>query len=303
MPVVRSRRFLVLAAFAALAAVLAACGGAYASGGSAAGAASASAARKGAAVQLRQTAFGKVLVDARGRTLYLFTPDRGKKSVCYGSCAAAWPPLLVRGRPTGGTGVKASLLGVTMRKNGTHQVTYAGHPLYLFAGDRKAGQVNGQGLQSVWWVVSATGTKVTKKVSARQTASTTVALRQTSLGKVLVDARGLTLYLYTPDTGGSSTCYGQCAASWPPLLAKGKPAAGAGARGSLLGTTRRTDGTLQVTYAGHPLYTFASDAKAGDVNGEDVGGVWYAVSASGAKVEPGSQSGTTTDGYGKGGGY
>jgi len=128
-------------------------------------AAAAVAATRTSTVSLRTTAVGKVLVAANGHTLYLFTADRGKKSTCYGQCAGYWPPLFAA-KPTIGAGLKASLLGTTKRKDGKLQVTYAGHPLYFFAQDKKAGQVNGQGFVHFggsWWVVSAAGTKITSK--------------------------------------------------------------------------------------------------------------------------------------------
>jgi predicted lipoprotein with Yx(FWY)xxD motif len=123
------------------------------------------AARRTSTVSLRTTAVGKVLVAANGHTLYLFTADKGKKSTCYGQCAGYWPPLFAT-KPTVGAGLKAPLLGTTKRKDGKLQVTYAGHPLYFFAQDKKAGQVNGQGFVHFggsWWVVSAAGTKITSK--------------------------------------------------------------------------------------------------------------------------------------------
>jgi predicted lipoprotein with Yx(FWY)xxD motif len=116
-------------------------------------------------VELRTTAVGKVLVAANGRTLYLFTADKGKTSTCYGQCATFWPPLIAT-KPSAGAGVKASLLGTTKRKDGKLQVTYAGHPLYSFANDKKAGDVNGQAFVhfgGAWWVVSAAGRKITAK--------------------------------------------------------------------------------------------------------------------------------------------
>ena len=180
MLVVRPRRFLVLAALAALAAALAACGGASAYGGSTNAVAGASVARKGAVVKLRKTTFGKVLVDARGRTLYLYTPDTKNTSACYGQCASFWPPLLSSGKPRAARGLKASLLGTTVRKDGKHQVTYAGHPLYLFANDAKPGQVNGQGVQGVWWVVNAAGRKVTRTAKAATAPATTPTTTTTS---------------------------------------------------------------------------------------------------------------------------
>ena len=130
---------------------------------------------------------------------------------------------------------------------------------------------------------------------------TLVALGKTALGKVLVDARGRTLYLFEKDKRGKSACYGACAAYWPPLLSPAKARPGSGVRAALLGVTRRADGKRQVTYAGHPLYTFAVDTKAGQTTGEgrkDFGASWDVVSATGRAVEP-----TTSDSGGAGGGY
>jgi predicted lipoprotein with Yx(FWY)xxD motif len=111
-----------------------------------------------------------------------------------------------------------------------------------------------------------------------------------SLGTILVDDRGYTLYLFEQDTGSSSTCTGACAGTWPALATGGAPSAGAGVDAALLGTTTRDDGSTQVTYAGHPLYLYAGDAAAGETNGEDVGGVWYAVTQTGTAAEPGAKA-------------
>jgi predicted lipoprotein with Yx(FWY)xxD motif len=118
-----------------------------------------------------------------------------------------------------------------------------------------------------------------------------------NLGRVLVDAHGKTLYLWAHDTSSKSTCYGDCAEYWPPLVTHGRPTALAGAKRALLGTSKRTDGSLQVTYAGHPLYHFVQDTKAGQTKGEGLtgfGGRWDPVSAAGAAVQKrssGSESG------------
>ena len=119
----------------------------------------ASAARVGVA----KTALGRIVVDGRGRTLYLFEKDRNHRSSCYGLCAAYWPPLLTHGKPLARAGAKQSLLGRTRRRNGSGQVTYAGHPLYRYAGDTKPGQTNGQGLQDFgggWDAISPAGKKI-----------------------------------------------------------------------------------------------------------------------------------------------
>ena len=120
---------------------------------------------KTSTISLRPTAVGKVLVAANGRTLYLFTADKGKRSTCYGQCAGYWPPLLAS-KPSVGTGLKSSMLGTTKRKDGKLQVTYGGHPLYYFVQDKKAGQVKGQGFVHFggsWWVVSAAGKAIKSK--------------------------------------------------------------------------------------------------------------------------------------------
>jgi predicted lipoprotein with Yx(FWY)xxD motif len=115
----------------------------------------------------------------------------------------------------------------------------------------------------------------------------TVRVSNTRLGKILVNSRGRTLYLFKKDSGTKSACFGACATAWPPLRAGGKPTVGRGAKASLLGTTRRSDGKPQVTYNGHPLYTFIMDTKAGDTNGEGItafGGRWFVVSPAGKQI-------------------
>jgi predicted lipoprotein with Yx(FWY)xxD motif len=114
----------------------------------------------------------------------------------------------------------------------------------------------------------------------------------TGLGDVLVDRQGHTLYLFKRDSGTTSACTGACAVNWPPLRVSGTPLLGSGAKRSDVGRTARPDGTSQLTYNGHPLYTFVNDKKPGDTNGEGVsafGGSWFAVSAVGDQVAPRSQ--------------
>jgi predicted lipoprotein with Yx(FWY)xxD motif len=107
--------------------------------------------------------------------------------------------------------------------------------------------------------------------------------QNSSLGSFLVDSKGMTLYLYTKDTPNTSTCYGGCAAAWPPLLTTGAPAGGTGVTASMLGTMKRTDGTTQVTYNGWPLYYYVSDKAAGDTTGENVQGVWFVITPAGVQ--------------------
>jgi len=104
------------------------------------------------------------------------------------------------------------------------------------------------------------------------------------LGTVLVDSKGLTVYEFTEDKGTTSNCYGECEAAWPPVTANGKPSSGEGAMPSDLGKTKRKDGTVQVTYKGHPLYTFAEDKKPGEANGNEADGTWFALNEAGTPV-------------------
>jgi predicted lipoprotein with Yx(FWY)xxD motif len=125
------------------------------------------------------------------------------------------------------------------------------------------------------------------------------------LGSVLVNSDGMTVYEFAKDQGTTSSCYGPCEEAWPPVTTTGEPSAGEGASASQLGTTKRKDGTLQVTYAGHPLYTFIEDKAPGEANGngsEAFGGKWWALDESGAMVEGGGDEGEEeTEGGGPGG--
>jgi len=124
---------------------------------------------------------------------------------------------------------------------------------------------------------------------------TVVKVGPSGLGRILVDSHGKTLYLWAHDKGRKSTCYGDCAQYWPPLVAHGKPVARRGARTNLIGTTRRRDGRMQVTYAGHPLYYFLQDTRPGQTSGEGLtgfGGRWDPLSAAGKAVRRASMRST-----------
>jgi predicted lipoprotein with Yx(FWY)xxD motif len=153
---------LVLAALA-----VAGCGGGGSSNASSGPPKTASGAA--ATVGVSNEGLGNILVNSQGRTLYLFTRDSGTMSECSGACAVNWPPLKATGKPTIGTGANASLTSTTSRPGGTKQVTYNGHPLYLFKGDSNPGDTNGQGLNAFggnWYALSAAGDKITKQPSS-----------------------------------------------------------------------------------------------------------------------------------------
>jgi predicted lipoprotein with Yx(FWY)xxD motif len=118
--------------------------------------------------------------------------------------------------------------------------------------------------------------------------ATTVDVRKTALGTILVNSTGRTLYLFEKDKGKTSSCSGACASTWPPVTTKATPKPGTGVSAAMLGTTKRSDGTTEVTYNGHPLYTYAGDAAPGDTTGEGLnqfGAEWYVLSPHGDKVE------------------
>jgi predicted lipoprotein with Yx(FWY)xxD motif len=111
-------------------------------------------------VGTKTSSLGTFLVDGNGRALYLWDADHGSKSTCAGACAQAWPPVTTTATPKASGAVKASLLGTTKRADGSREITYAGHPLYTFAGDTQAGQTTGQGSNGFgapWWVVTPAG--------------------------------------------------------------------------------------------------------------------------------------------------
>ena len=229
---------------------------------------------KPATVALTPTGqLGKVLVDDAGMTLYLYTKDTPSVTNCYGKCEVAWPPLLALGQPTLGDGVASGLISTTLRKDGTAQVTYNGWPLYYYAKDSAAGDTTGQAVGKVWWVVSSEGNPIKPA---------TLAITQTDkLGKFLVDGDGMTLYMFTKDTKDTTNCYDKCEVAWPPLLTIGKPTLADGTTASLVGSTQRKDGTMQVTYNGMPLYYYFKDHAAGDVTGQGNNNVWYVVTPDG----------------------
>jgi predicted lipoprotein with Yx(FWY)xxD motif len=158
----RRRPFRFLASAAAIplvALAVAACGG----GGAATAATPETSSGTPATVGIANSSLGSILVDSSGRTLYLFKADVGMSSACTGACAAAWPPLLTAGAPTAGTGLTASKLATITRSGGSRQVTYNGHPVYLYVADKKPGDVTGQGVTAfgaAWFALTPTGNQI-----------------------------------------------------------------------------------------------------------------------------------------------
>jgi predicted lipoprotein with Yx(FWY)xxD motif len=134
-------------------------------------------------------------------------------------------------------------------------------------------------------VLAAGSAATTTRADSAQ--AVTITAHASRYGKILFDSRGRVLYLFARDRAGRSSCSGACAKAWPPFLTKGAPKAGPGVNAKLLGTTKRRDGTLQVTYAKHPLYYFKEDTKPGQIKCQNVsnfGGLWLVVAPSGKAV-------------------
>ena len=127
-------------------------------------------------------------------------------------------------------------------------------------------------------------------VVAATAGGTMLKVEKTKLGKVVANPKGLTVYMFRKDAHHKSACYGACASFWPPVLTTGKPVAGPGLEQSLLGTSKRTDGKLQVTYKGYPIYTYTDDKKPGTTKGEGskaFGASWYALTPKGIQIDNG----------------
>jgi predicted lipoprotein with Yx(FWY)xxD motif len=226
-------------------------------------------------------AVGSFLTDAEGNALYLFTPDTTPgESTCYDDCATAWPPLA----PSEGMNLPAGVPGeltTVERTDGTQQVAYNDIPLYYYAGDEQPGDINGQGLGGVWFIVppgAAHGPYPTAPGEGTPVPASNVQIGFTEeLGSYLTDADGRTVYLFTKDeTASESACYDDCATAWPPVPAADGMLLPPGISGTL-SAIDRTDGSQQMTYNDIPLYYYAKDDGPGDTYGQEVGDVWYVV--------------------------
>jgi predicted lipoprotein with Yx(FWY)xxD motif len=207
---------------------------------------------------------GDYLIGPNGMTLYIFSPDPTDKSVCNGQCATNWPPLVVDSADAITVDEEIpGTVGTTTRDDGQIQVTYNGWPLYYWVKDTAPGDTTGNRVGRVWWVVPP---------------ATVSTVANADLGPILGGPTGMTLYTFDKDTPDTSTCYDQCATNWPALTVDSADdlVSGVNLPGTW-GTTERTDGTLQVTYNGWPLYYYKDDAAIGDATGEGKGDVWHVV--------------------------
>jgi predicted lipoprotein with Yx(FWY)xxD motif len=236
-------------------------------------------------IAAQQPQLGGIVTDGTGRTLYRFDKDtaRPSKSNCDGDCATAWPPVLTRGEDVQVQGVDQALVGTVVRSDGSRQVTIAGWPLYTFSKDTGPGDINGQGAGGNWFAATPQGKKATGEPTNVVSLSVmTVA----QLGDIVTDREGMTLYRFDNDTArpSKSTCDGDCALAWPPVLTESENVQVQGVDPALVGTVVRSDGSRQVTIAGWPVYRFAKDQVPCDTKGHAVGGVWFVITPQGTKA-------------------
>ncbi|MGW6985143.1 SCO0930 family lipoprotein [Streptomyces sp. NPDC054932] len=289
--------------------------------GAAAGAAAASDAKPAGQLAVAPNdKVGPVLTDSSGLTLYRFDKDTAKppKSNCDGDCEKTWP-VVAAGDATAAAGMDPALLGEVVRTDGSKQLTVGGWPAYRYSKDTKAGDVNGQGVGGVWFALASDGKKAAKAApgageapgagaapekdaapeagaapekSAAPEAGAPVeasgalsVAKDAKLGDHIVDGKGMTVYRFKPDTQWpmTSKCVGDCLTKWPvvPPVEKAKDK-GITDRNYLV--LNRPDGLKQQSVDCWPVYTFSGDKKPGDINGQGVGGTWYAVSPDGKLI-------------------
>ncbi len=227
---------------------------------------------------------GTVLTDAKGLTLYRFDKDTTTppKSNCDGDCEVAWPPIIVTSDKTEVKDIDPSIVGTLTRADGSKQLTVGGWAVYRFAKDTKPGEAKGQAAQGAWFVIAPSG----RKALENKDLEVTTATGGGGIGAIATEKTGMTLYRFDKDsaTPSTTTCTGECAVQWPPVLVSGDNRQAQGVDSSLVGAITRPDGTKQLTIAGMPQYTFAGDKLCGEVNGQGVDGVWWATTPTGGKA-------------------
>lgn len=240
-------------------------------------------------VKLAETSLGPVLAGADGRTLYGFTNDLRGQTTCFGTCAEAWPPVLVGPDWTVGPELDSGVFSTVDRGDGTKQLVAGKWPLYYYSGDAAPGDVAGQGSGRVWFAVGADAVLVRDTPEASGSGGTagptSIQLGDTALGEVLTDADGLSLYAFTKDVDGAPTCADACADAWPAATTDGDPVAAEGIDNGVLSVVPALEGGQQLKAGVWPLYRFAGDEAPGDTNGQGSGGVWFLVDAAGRLVE------------------
>ena len=245
----------------------------------------------GAVAKSASTALGDVLTDANGLTLYGFTNDVDATSSCYGTCADAWPPIIVSADFSVGPGLDVGFFATTERDDGQFQLVAGKFPLYTFDGDAVPGDISGHGSGDVWFAIDTDGAlydgdapAVEDGEAPEADVAAIVGVGETALGDVLVDSNGLSLYGFTNDADGHPTCDDACADAWPPVIVDSTDVPD-GLDAEVFSVVERNDGTFQLKAGKWPLYLFAGDAAAGDTNGQGSGDVWFLTAPDGSLIK------------------
>ena len=223
--------------------------------------------KPGDTVKTANNSLGTILVDSQGKTLYYFANDipASGASSCYGQCAVVWP-VFSTGTVTVSSPLDPADFGTITRTDGTKQTTYFGWPLYYYQADTKTGDTNGENVLDTWFVIKPD--------------ESVLIAHNTNLGFYLTDTSGKTLYFFTKDTPGASTCTGTCLSLWPAFNAD--PVTGPSVLNpSDFTSVTRFDGVKQTAYKGRPLYFYSGDAKPGDAKGHGFNNVWYVATTTG----------------------
>ena len=202
------------------------------------------------------------LTDDTGMTLYYYTQDANGQSACYGNCEKAWPVFNMASMSVPDPLVSSDFATIT-RTDGSKQTTYKGWPLYYWFKDKAPGDMTGEGVGKAWYVLTAPAYTVMIGTSK-------------AVGNYLVDGSGNSLYWFTKDSANMSACSGDCIKNWPAFAVDSFVVPSA-LKASDFGTISRSDGTMQATYKGYPLYYWVKDKMHGDVTGQNVGKVWFVI--------------------------
>jgi predicted lipoprotein with Yx(FWY)xxD motif len=220
-------------------------------------------------IRTASSSLGTILTDTKGMTLYYFITDipASGTSTCYAAanCTTFWPIFSVDSIVVSPPLNAADFSSIT-RTDGTKQTTYLGWPLYYFQKDTIRGDIKGENVLKAWYVAKP---DYTGMIASRP-----------ALGAFLTDKSGKTLYFFTSDTTGTSTCTGTCLAKWP-AFDGGTVRVPSVLKSSDFGTVTRADGVKQTSFMGRPLYFFSGDVKPGDITGQGVNNVWYVAYVSG----------------------
>jgi predicted lipoprotein with Yx(FWY)xxD motif len=225
-----------------------------------------------AVVHTVESPLGTILVDQEGFTLYAFLNDTDGESTCTGDCLANWPAATVEAGELNVGNLDPAMFSTVENPEAGTMLKAGNWPLYRFAGDATPGDLNGQGVGEVWYVVGPLGIP-----------ASLVNTRETSAGPILVNAEGMTLYAFLNDTDGESTCTADCLANWPAAVVGEHDTSILDP--ALWSTVENPEAGAMLKIGDWPLYTFAGDAAPGDVNGQGVGEVWYAVAPDGSTIE------------------